>query len=357
MSKFHKIKVKDIYKETDDCSVITFDIPLNLSEEFKYRPGQHLTLKADIGGEDTRRSYSLCSSPVEKRWQVAVKLIPEGKFSTYVNTDLKTGDAIEVMAPSGAFGVETQPENAKNYLFFAAGSGITPILSMLKTHLALEANATCKLFYVNRTAKSIIFKEELEQLRNTYFGRLEIYYFLTKERRDINLFNGRFDDDKMKVLTSTFIDIPDTSEVFLCGPEDMVNYVSNYLVKAGLPKKLIHFELFVTGLSEEDKQRAERLSKQNVEGVQVTIVDGGKEFQFTMTKDYDNILDAALGAGADLPFACKGGVCSTCKCRVLEGSVEMKVNYALEEKEVAQHYVLSCQSVPTSKSVKVDFDV
>ena len=357
MSKFHKIKVKDVYKETDDCSVITFDIPSNLSEEFKYRQGQHLTLKADIEGEDTRRSYSLCSSPIEDRWQVAVKLIPEGKFSTYVNSDLKTGDLIELMAPSGTFGVETQPESAKNYLFFAAGSGITPILSMIKTHLALETNATCKLFYVNRTAKSIIFKEELEQLRNTYFGRLEIYYFLTKEKRDIDLFNGRIDDEKMKVLTSTFIDIPDTSEVFLCGPEDMVQYVSDYLVNAGLPKELVHFELFVTGLSEEDKQRAERLSRQNVEGVEVTIVDGGKEFQFTMTKDYDNILDAALGAGADLPFACKGGVCSTCKCRVLEGSVEMKVNYALEESEVAQHYVLSCQSVPTSNSVKVDFDV
>ena len=357
MSKFHKIKVKDVYKETDDCSVITFDIPSNLSEEFKYRQGQHLTLKADIEGEDTRRSYSLCSSPIQDRWQVAVKLIPEGKFSTYVNSDLKTGDLIELMAPSGTFGVETQPESAKNYLFFAAGSGITPILSMIKTHLALETNATCKLFYVNRTAKSIIFKEELEQLRNTYFGRLEIYYFLTKEKRDIDLFNGRIDDEKMKVLTSTFIDIPDTSEVFLCGPEDMVQYVSDYLVNAGLPKELVHFELFVTGLSEEDKQRAERLSRQNVEGVEVTIVDGGKEFQFTMTKDYDNILDAALGAGADLPFACKGGVCSTCKCRVLEGSVEMKVNYALEESEVAQHYVLSCQSVPTSNSVKVDFDV
>ena len=357
MSKFHKIKVADIYKETDDCSVITFDIPSNLSEEFKFRQGQHLTLKADIDGEDTRRSYSLCSSPVENQWKVAVKLIPGGKFSTYVNNELKIGDTIELMSPSGAFGVEIQPEKSKNYLFFSAGSGITPILSMIKTHLVKEPNATCKLFYVNRTAKSIIFKEELEQLRNTYFGRLEIYYFLTKERRDIELFNGRFDDEKMKVLTSTFIDIPDTSEVFLCGPEDMVNYVSDYLVNAGLPKELIHFELFVTGLSEEDKQRAERLSQQNVEGIEVTIVDAGKEFQFTMTKDYDNILDAALGAGADLPFACKGGVCSTCKCRVIEGSVEMKVNYALEEEDLAQDFVLSCQAVPTSDSVIVDFDV
>ncbi|MCH9661032.1 MAG: 2Fe-2S iron-sulfur cluster binding domain-containing protein [Bacteroidetes bacterium] len=357
MAIFHKIKVKDIYKETADCSVVTFDIPAELQNEFQFRQGQHLTLKADIGGEDIRRSYSLCSSPFEKAWQVAVKQIPEGKFSTFVNTELSAGDTLEVMAPSGTFGVDTSVDASKNYLFFAAGSGITPVMSMIKAHLAAEENATCKLFYVNRTAKSIIFKEALEQLRNTYLGRLEIYYFLTKERRDIELFNGRFDDDKMQVLTKTFIDIPDTSEVFLCGPEDMVHYVSAYLVKAGLPKNLVHFELFVSGLTEEDKARAERLSTQNVEGVEVTIVDGGKEFVFTMTNDYDNILDAALGAGADLPFACKGGVCSTCKCQVIDGEVEMKINYALEEKEVAQDFVLSCQAVPTSEKVKVDFDV
>ncbi len=357
MAQFHKLKIKNIYKETDDCSVVSFEVPADLQNEFKFSQGQHLTLKADIDGEDVRRSYSLCSSPVDGEWRVAVKQIAGGKFSTYLNTSLKTGDTLEVMTPSGTFGVPVQKDKAKNYLFFAAGSGITPVLSMIKTHLAEEPNSTCKLFYVNRTAKSIIFKEDLEQLRNRYFGRLEIYYFLTKERRDIELFNGRFDDEKMAVLTKTFIDIPDTSEVFLCGPEQMVNFVSNYLVNNGLPKNLIHFELFVTGLSEEDIKRAERLAQQNVEGVKVTIVDGGKEFQFTMTKDYDNILDAALGAGADLPFACKGGVCSTCKCQVKEGSVEMKINYALEEKEVAQNYVLSCQAVPTSEKVVVDFDV
>ncbi len=357
MAKFHKIKVKDVYKETSDCSVITFDVPENLAEEFNFRQGQHLTLKADINGEDTRRSYSLCSSPIDKQWQVAVKTIPGGSFSTFVNSTLKSGDTIEIMEPSGMFGVEVEPDKKKNYLFFAAGSGITPVLSMIKTHLALEPNATCKLFYVNRTAKSIIFKEAIEQLRNQYFGRLEIYYFLTKERRDIELFNGRFDDEKMEILTKNFIDIPDTSEVFLCGPEKMVDYVSEFLIKAGLPKELIHFELFVTGLSEEDIKRAERLAMQNVEGIEVTILDAGKEFQFTMTKDFDNILDAALAAGADLPFACKGGVCSTCKCQILEGSVEMKVNYALEEKEVAQNYILSCQAVPTSQKVKVNFDV
>ena len=357
MAIFHKIKIKDIYKETDDCSVITFDVPSEISEEFNFRQGQHLTLKADIDGKDTRRSYSLCSSPRDGEWKVAVKQILGGAFSTFVNEELKAGDTLEVMTPSGTFGVEVAPSKEKNYLFFAAGSGITPVLSMVKAHLAAEPQSTCKLFYVNKTAKSIIFKEELEQLRNKYFGRFEIYYFLTKERRDIDLFNGRFDDEKMKVLTKTFIDIPDTNEVFLCGPEKMVNYVSDYLVNAGLPKEHVHFELFVTGLSDEDIARQERLAKQNVAGTEVVIVDGGKEFSFTMTKEYDNILDAALGAGADLPFACKGGVCSTCKCEVLDGSVEMKINYALSDKEVSQNLVLSCQAVPTTDKVKVDFDV
>ncbi|HIB49301.1 MAG TPA: 2Fe-2S iron-sulfur cluster binding domain-containing protein [Flavobacteriaceae bacterium] len=357
MATFHTLSVKDIYKETDDCSVITFNVPSELETEFRFRQGQHLTLKADINGEDVRRSYSLCSGPVDGEWKVAVKKILGGKFSSFVNDSLQAGDTLEVMAPSGTFGVEVSPEKAKNYLFFAAGSGITPVLSMVKAHLASEPNSTCKLFYVNKTAKSIIFKEELEQLRNQYFGRFEIYYFLTKERRDIELFNGRFDDEKMAVLSKTFIDIPDTDEVFLCGPEKMVEFVSNYLVEAGLPKDLIHFELFVKGLSDEDIARQERLAKQNVEGTEVVIVDGGKEFEFTMTKEYDNILDAALGAGAYLPFACKGGVCSTCKCEVLEGAVEMKINYALDDKEVSQNLVLSCQAVPTTDRVKVDFDV
>ncbi len=357
MTEFYSLKVADIYKETEDTSVVTFEVPLELEDIFKFSQGQHLTLKADINGEDVRRSYSLCSAPTDNNWQVAVKQIPGGKFSTYINNNVTSGDVIDVMAPSGNFGVDISPQKSKNYIFFAAGSGITPVLSMIKTHLKTEPNATCKLFYVNKTAKSIIFKEALEQLRNAYFGRLEIYYFLTKERRDIELFNGRFDLEKMQVLTTTFIDIPDTDEVFLCGPEKMVNFVSDYLINAGLSKDLIHYELFITGLSEEDIKRAERLAKQNIEGVEVTIVDGGKEFAFTMTKAYDNILDAALGAGADLPFACKGGVCSTCKCQVKEGKVEMKINYALDDNEVSQNLVLSCQAVPTTDKVVVDFDV
>ncbi|WP_339663098.1 2Fe-2S iron-sulfur cluster-binding protein [Croceibacter atlanticus] len=357
MAKFHNIRVKDIYKETDDCSVITFDIPEDLHNAFNFSQGQHLTLKAIINGEDTRRSYSLCSSPIDKEWKVAVKKIHGGKFSTYVNDTLNSGDMLEIMEPSGTFGVNIDKSKRKNYLVFAAGSGITPILSMMKTHLALEPESTFKLFYLNKNAKSIIFKEEIEQLRNQYFGRLNIFYFLTREQRDIELFNGRFTPEKIQQITHTFVDIQDTNEVFICGPEDMIFMIQDELVKAGLPKELVHYELFVTGLSDEDKARAERLAQQSVEGKEITIVDGGKEFHFTMTKDYDNILDAALGAGADLPFACKGGVCSTCKCEVKEGSVEMKINYALDDKEVSQNLVLSCQAVPTSDKVTVDFDV
>lgn len=357
MAKFHTLTVKEVYKETKDCTVIEFDVPDNLKEDFKYEQGQHLTLKKDINGEDVRRSYSLCSSPIENKWKVAVKQIPTGKFSSFVNEELKSGDQLEVMVPSGKFGVKNETNLPKNYIVFAAGSGITPILSMIKTHLAKEPESTFKLFYLNKNAKSIIFKEELEQLRNKYFGRFEIFYFLTREQRDIPLFNGRFDEEKINLLTKSLIDVEQVDECFICGPEQMIFMLRDELEKAGLSRDKIHYELFVTGISEEDKKKAAKIIENKVEGTQVTIVDGGKEFHFGMTEEYDNILDAALGAGADLPFACKGGVCSTCKCQVIEGSVEMKINYALEDDEVANNFVLSCQSVPTSEKLVVDFDV
>lgn len=357
MAKFHNIRVKDVYKETKDCSVITFDVPEELHQDFDFRQGQHLTLKAIINGEDVRRSYSLCSSPVDKEWKVAVKQIFEGKFSNYVAKKLKAGDMLEVMAPTGNFGVEVSPKEDKTYVAFAAGSGITPILSIIKTHLTLEPKAKFKLFYLNRTAKSIIFKEEIEALRNTFFGRLEIFYFLTKEHRDIELFNGRFTAEKIHQLTNSLIDIENVDECFICGPEEMIFLIRDELNKAGLDKDKIHYELFVTGISEDDKKRAEAALESKVIGTDITILDAGKEFHFIMSDDYDNILDGALAAGADLPFACKGGVCSTCKCRLIEGKIAMKVNYALDDKEVSQQLILSCQAVPTSKKVVVDFDV
>ena len=357
MSKFHSIKIADIYKETKDCSVLSFEIPQELKQEFQYKQGQHLTLKSIIDGQDTRRSYSLCSSPNENIWKIAVKKINGGLFSTFVNDTLKKGDTIEVMAPNGEFNVAVNSDKPKNYIVFAAGSGITPILSIIKTHLISEPNSTFKLFYLNRTVKSIIFKEEIEQLKNTYFDRFEIFHFLTKEHRSIELLNGRFTKEKLQVLTKNIIDIPSTDECFICGPEQMIFLIRDELVAAGLDKNKIHYELFTSGITEEDKARMAKIVEKKVEGTDVTIIDGGKEFHFVMDDDFDNILDGALAAGADLPFACKGGVCSTCKCKVVSGTVEMKINYALDENEVAKGLVLSCQAVPTSEKVVVDFGV
>lgn len=357
MADFYPIKISDVYKETKDATVLSFDVPAALYKRFDYHQGQHLTLKTTIDGKEVRRSYSLCSSPLEKKWQVAIKKISGGLFSTYANTALKKDQLIEVMPPSGNFFVEVIPTSCKNYIAFAAGSGITPILSIIKTHLEAEPNSTFKLFYVNKTVKSILFKEEIEQLKNKYFKRFHSFYFLTQEQRDIAFLNGRFTPEKIKFLTKSFIDIDDTNECFICGPQEMTTMISDELQKLGLSKDKIHYELFFSGSTAAKTKKISDIIENKVEGTQVTIIDGGKEFHFTMADNDDNILDGALAAGVDLPFACKGGVCSTCKCRVVEGTVEMKVNYALEQDELDKNMVLSCQSVPTSEKVKVDFDV
>ena len=357
MADFYQIKVADIYKETKDTSVVTLEIPKDIQDDFKFHQGQHLTFKKNINGEDVRRSYSLCTSPLDNKWQVAIKQVPGGLFSTYANTKMKRGESVDVMQPTGNFYVDLDPSASKNYIAFAAGSGITPILSIIKTHLKAEPKSTFKLFFLNKTAKSIIFKEEIEQLKNKYFQRFHVFYFLTQEQRDIEFLNGRFTQEKLNILTNTFIDIEDTAHCFICGPKDMIFLVSEELQKAGISKDKIHYELFFSGDSEVENNRASEAIENKVEGTEVTIIDGGKEFHFIMDNDSDNILDGALASGADLPFACKGGVCSTCKCKVIEGTVEMKVNYALEQDELDKNLVLSCQAVPTSEKVKVDFDV
>jgi ring-1,2-phenylacetyl-CoA epoxidase subunit PaaE len=357
MAKFFSLTVSDIYKDTDDCSVLTFDVPAEVQPEFQFKQGQYLTLRAHIGNQDVRRSYSLCSSPLDHKWQVAVKKIDGGLFSTYVNDTLKAGDTLEVMPPDGRFFKECTPQTAKNYIAFAAGSGITPILSIIKTHLGTEPNSTFKLFYLNRNVKSIVFKEEIELLKNKYFNRFEIFHFLTKEHRDMPLFNGRFTEEKLKAITNKIFDPKEIDECFICGPESMIFLIRDTLVDAGMPKENVHFELFNTGTSAAQQQQVNKVLEKKVEGTEVTIIDGGKEFHFIMSAEFDNILDGALSAGADLPFACKGGVCSTCRCKVIEGEAEMKINYALDESELARNFILSCQAVPMSKKLVVDFDV
>lgn len=357
MAKFFPLLISDIYKDTDECSVITLEVPEQLKREFQYKQGQHLTLRAMIGNQDVRRSYSLCSSPLERKWQVAVKKIDGGLFSTYANETLKKGDTIEVMPPHGTFYKDCTPSQKKNYIAFAAGSGITPILSIIKTHLASEPESTFKLFYLNRNVKSILFKEDIEALKNEYFNRFEIFYFLTKEHRDVPLMNGRFTSDKINTLTNKIFDPKSIDECFICGPESMIFLIRDELETAGIAKEKIHYELFTAGNSTEQQTHVKSVLDKKVEGTEVTIIDGGKEFHFTMSKQFDNILDGALAAGADLPFACKGGVCSTCRCKVLEGEAEMKVNYALDESELKRNFILSCQAVPTTSKLVVDFDV
>lgn len=357
MSDFHPIKVAAIHKETKDTVAVTFDIPDELKSTFQFTQGQYLTLRKEIDGEDVRRSYSLCTSPAEGRWQVAIKQIAGGVFSTYANSILQAGDTLGIMPPAGNFFIKVDPTKPKNYIAFAAGSGITPMLSIIKTHLAEEPNSTFKLFYVNRTAKSIIFKEELEQLKNIYLQRFNIFYFFTKEHRDIHFLNGRFDQEKMQLLTKSIFNVNDISDCFICGPKEMIFLIRDELVAAGLEKEKVHYELFFSGDNDANDAQVAEILEKKVDGTEVTVIDGGKEFHFVMDDDHDNILDGALASGADLSYACKGGVCCTCKCKILEGSAEMKVNYALEEDEVAQNYILSCQAVPTSEKVVVDFDV
>ena len=357
MANFEQLMISKIDKTTTDCSVISFAVPEGKKALFRFKQGQHLTLASTINNEEVRRSYSLCSSPNDQEWRVAIKQLEGGDFSTYANTELKTGDTLKVMPPSGDFYIEVDPKNAKNYIAFAAGSGITPILSIIKTHLQGEPNSTFKLFFVNRTAKSIILKEEIEQLKNTYFDRFQVFYFLTKEQRDIPFLNGRFTSEKLQFLTQTFIHTATTDDCFICGPKEMIFLIRDEMETAGLAKDKIHYELFFSGESEDNEQRIAKVIEQKAKGTAVTVIDGSKEFHFTMDEDHDNILDGALAAGADLPYACKGGVCSTCKCRVVEGAVKMKINYALDDKEVAQKLVLSCQAVPTTERVIVDFDV
>lgn len=359
MADFYKLKVKDVRKETNDCTSVELEVPKELRKEFRYGAGQHIIFRKDFNGEDIRRTYSLCSDPFSREWRVCVKQIPEGKFSTFVNQELQVGDFLDASAPTGKFGtdVELEPENQRNFLFFAAGSGITPIISMIKMVLEQEPKAKCQLFYINRRVQTIVFREELEQLRNRFMERFELYHVLSDQKRDVELLSGHFDKEKLQELSKTLINIEDVDHVFMCGPEALTFVLRDELVELGMEKRKIHYELFVTGLSEEDKKRAAAAMESKFDGTKVTIVEGGVETEFIMSDTYDNVLDAGMAAGADLPFACKDGMCSTCKCKVEEGEVVMKKNYALEKEDLEQNYVLSCQAVPTTETLRVNYDV
>jgi ring-1,2-phenylacetyl-CoA epoxidase subunit PaaE len=359
---FHKLKIKEIKKETPDCVSIEFDIPGPLKQEFIFSQGQNITIKKMIDGEEIRRSYSICTAPFEEVLRVAVKAVDAGKFSSFANNELKAGDYLDVLPPTGKFNTALNKENKKQYIAFAAGSGITPVISIIKTTLHTEPQSTFTLVFGNRGRNTIIFFEELEALKNKYMERFNFINILSRERTDAPINFGRIDVEKLvaldKMLGYTVMD-----EFFICGPEEMIFCIKGFLEQRGVDKKKVHFELFTTpgqsggAVMDPGAARQVRQTKEAGPQSKITVKLDGRSFDFDLGLNSDTILDAALKQGADLPFACKGGVCCTCKAKLLEGKVEMEVNWGLEQEEVDEGYILTCQSHPVTEKVVVDFDI
>jgi ring-1,2-phenylacetyl-CoA epoxidase subunit PaaE len=356
MTKFHPLTVANVKHETRDAIAVTFDVPADLREAFQYQQGQHLTLRAMIDGEDVRRSYSICSAVQDNRLRVAIKRVNGGQFSTWANECIRPGVTIDVMPPEGRFNLPLEPESNRHYLAFAAGSGITPILSIIKTTLLAEPNSRFTLLYGNRASSSVIFRDELTDLKDQYLERLNLVYIMSREPQDIDLFHGRITEAKCRELFQHWLRVENVDYAFICGPEDMMHGVSAALQEAGMPKERIRIELFAANAAKgERKPRA--MSAEPRHQTEVTVIMDGSHATFTMDKDKESLLDAGLRAGIDMRYSCKGGVCSTCRCKVLEGQIDMDVNYALEDYEVARGFVLSCQSFPVTDRIVVDFDV
>ena len=349
---FYKLVVKEVRRETKDAVSVAFELSEEQRSVFKYTPGQYLTFRATINGEEVRRSYSICAAPHEGELRVAIKEIEGGKFSTYANRTLKAGDTLESMAPMGNFAWKHKG-SAAHVVGWAAGSGITPIAAIAKSVLNSDSDSTFTLFYGNKNSNSIIFKDELEDLKNTYVDRFEVHHVLSREDQGSDYTSGRLDADKVSAYNGKFFDAATTTGHFLCGPLGMIEGVSGVLESLGTEKAKIHFELFNTaGATEEAKAKSSTKASANAK---VTVVLDGEETHFEMgPKDY--VLDAALDAGADVPYACKGAVCCTCRAKVLKGTAEMVMNYALVDDEVKDGYVLTCQTHATSDELVVSFD-
>lgn len=356
MARFHALRIKNIRKETKDCISIAFEVPAHLAEEFAFKPGQHLTLKADIDNEDIRRNYSICTSPSENDLRIAVKKVDGGRFSNYAAEKLAVGDVMEVMTPLGSFTTPIDAGHKKYYAAFAAGSGITPVLSLMKTILEKEPGSQFTLFYGNQRSKSIIFLEEIEGLKNRYLGRLSVYHILSREYPGSDLFYGRLSKEKSGEFFKRILNPKDVDEFFICGPAEMIESVKESIENQGVDAKKIHFELFTVPGEKSRKAAVERRVPAEKILSHISVTREGKTFSFDLFSTEETILDAASQAGANLPFACRGGVCCTCKAKLLEGEVEMEVNYALIPEEVAAGYILTCQSHPKTGKVVVSFD-
>ena len=356
MARFHDLTVTDVKKTIRDAVVVTLKPVNGAADAFDFTQGQYLTFRRDFDGQELRRSYSICAGRDDGVLQVGIKRVDGGAFSTWANEDLAVGDTLQAMAPMGSFHTALDADAARQYLGFAGGSGVTPVLSILKTTLAREPNSTFTLVYANKGISTIMFREELEDIKNTYMGRFNVIHILEADAQEIDLFTGLVSQEKCAELFKGWIDIAHVDTAFICGPEPMMLGIAAALRAHGLEDAQIKFELFASAQPGRAKQKA--VSSQAASGANQTTavitLDGATQ-TITTAKDV-SILDAALANAMDAPYACKAGVCSTCRCRVIEGEVEMASNHALEDYEVEKGYILSCQSYPLTDKVVVDYD-
>jgi ring-1,2-phenylacetyl-CoA epoxidase subunit PaaE len=354
---FHRLAVAEIRRETAGAVSIRFDVPPDLAATFAFQAGQYLTLKADIQGEDVRRNYSICASPLDGELRVAVKALPGGRFSGFANQTLRAGDILEVMPANGHFTAPFAPDRAFAYAGFAAGSGITPILAIIKTVLLTEPKSRFSLVYGNRRSSEILFLEELAGLKNRFMDRLEIFHFLSMEDEEIEFFNGRLDQAKCAEILRRLIDPHSIERVFVCGPEGMMQAAEDALRAAGVAAEKILLERFLSAGPTAAQSEAAAAAAQAAAGRRMGVVLDGRRSTVVFDAALGNILDSVRAAGMSAPFACKGGVCATCRAKLVSGTVEMAVNYGLTPEEVAQGYILTCQSAPTGEDVVVSYDI
>jgi ring-1,2-phenylacetyl-CoA epoxidase subunit PaaE len=350
--RFHSLKIAEVRRETPDSVSLCFALPPELRADYAFAPGQHLALRTRLDGEEVRRSYSICSGLDDGELRVAIKKVGGGRFSRWANEQLKAGDAIDVMTPDGRFTVPVDPAHAKHYVAFAAGSGITPILSLAKTLLRREPGSRFTLVYGNRRAATSMFQEELEDLKDRYLARFALFNVFSREEQEVELFNGRLDAPRVRAFLDTLIPVGSIDEAFVCGPASMIDEVEAALHAAGVAPGHVHVERFGTpGAAVAHAEPAEDASLAKV----TFIVDGLKrEVQFQ--REHGSLLEAGAAAGLDLPFSCKGGMCCTCRAKLLEGQVKMRKNFALEQADLDAGFVLTCQSYPLSERVLLSFD-
>jgi ring-1,2-phenylacetyl-CoA epoxidase subunit PaaE len=352
---FHALRVAQIVPETAEASSIRFEIPPELRDRFSFRAGQHLTLRATINGEEVRRNYSLCTAPAEGDWMVTVKRIGSGLFSNWVGDKLKAGDTVEVMPPHGSFTCEFDASKSRHLVGIAGGSGITPVMSLIKSLLREEPQGRFTLLYGNRDSSSVIFLETLAGLKDKHLGRFEIYHFLDAEEQDIELFNGMLNRERLEeAITALVPDAPLVDGWFICGPGPMMDAAEGALLDRNIPRERIHIERFTADRPPEAVAQEIAQLQTQAEGVTVAVTLDGRTRRVPFTQG--NILDSARAAGLPAPFACKAGVCATCRAKVIKGKVEMAARYGLTDEEVADGYVLTCQSVPVGAAVAVDYD-